>query len=424
MMTEAYIILVTWSLFHFKINSFTIIIAGKLTELAAYEPFLGVTILFSLAMFDAIIFFSNLKYIKRINKIKLLDRKAMKIVLVLAIVLIFITPSFHYWRQDDVYSIYDYIENPQYVDNNYKIPGNINNISTWFYDNTNISQEYRTLLLPCAPMTDEALRSYMTWTAEPSLPDSLWSELLNNQTLEFGKGISSYGIEYIIVYNGPYIHNDPKTSYTGKARICPSGFPWDLSYNAQGSAKNWSNIVKNDTYLSPIANIDNATIYKNNLYEGIVYAYKWNENNSINNVQYSTQYNMYLYKNNSDMVNQSWHGYNFGDVRNNWTLLQNGTLMGGPLPKSLSYTNLYQTIDLKNDSYYELNYSISGKFLYNAYIAIRFYNSSGAVIETYIPQTFNGNITSVSFSDIFQTPENFTSAVIFLPNYSNIYSPL
>ena len=421
LMVEALMVMATWLLFHFKVNNLTIIIAGKLTELAAYEPFLGVTILFSLALFDTLIIFSNITYLKKINKVKLFDRKLFKILLVIVIILIFITPSFHYWRNNDVYSVYDYMEKPQYIENDYKIPVNIDEISTWFYDNTNVSQEYRTLLLPYAPMTDQALRSYMTWTAEPSLPNSLWYQLLSNQTLAFGNGLSSYGIEYIILYNGPYIHADPKTSYTGKARICSSGFPWDLSYNAQGSSKNWTDILKNDTYLTPVANIGNATIYKNNLYEGIIYAYKWNKDDCVKDVQYSQAYNMYLYKNNTDIVSELWHGYNFGGVRNNWTLLQNGTLMGGPLPKSLSYTNLNQTLKLKSNSYYELNYTIGGKYLYNTYIAIRFYDTAGAVIETYIPQVFNGNITNFSYNDVFKTPENFTTAVIF-PTYSKSYN--
>lgn len=419
MIAEAFIILIVWSLFHFKINSLTIIIAGKLTELAAYEPFLGVTILFSLVLFDSLIISSSISDIKKLKKIKLLDNKAFKALIVLIIILIFIMPSFHYWRQNDIYSGYDYIENPNYIDNNYKIPNNVNEISTWFYEHTNISQEYRTLFLPDAPMTDEALTSYMPWTAEPSLPNSLWYELLNNQTMAFGNGLSSYGVEYIILYNGPFLNADPISSYHGNARICPSGFPWDLSYNPEGSPNNWKNILKNDTYLTPVANIGNAIIYKNNLYDGILYAYKWNSNYSLSNIQYSTQYNLYLYKNSSNLVSNIWHGYHFGGIKNNWTLEQNGTLVGGPVPKSLSYTNLYQTLNLKNNSYYELNYTISGKYLYNAYIAIKFYNTTGSVIETWIPQTFTGNITQGLYNDIFKTPKNFTSAVIFLTYSKN-----
>ena len=425
LVVEAFIILVVWSMFRFKINNLTIIIAGKFTELAAYEPFLGVTLLFSLAIFDALVVFSNLNFsdVKgrdRMKILKLFRLRKVKMLFVLLIILIFIFPSFHYWRQNDVYSVSDYIENPCYTDNNYGIPKNINEIATWFYSHTNISQEYRTLFFPDALMTDEALNSYMPWTAEPNLPYGLWYELLNNQTKAFGKGMSLYGVEYLILYSGPYIKADGRSYYQGKARISPFGFPWDLSYKPEGSPENWSNILGRDIYLTPVSQVGNSTIYKNDLYKGIIYAFKWNSIDSISNIQFFTQYNNYFYKNSSDLLTNIWHGYHFGGVKNNWTLEQNGTLVGGPLPKNLSYTNLYQGIDLQNDSYYELNYTLSGKYLSNALIAIRFYNSTGAVVETWIPEIFSGNVTKVSNRVIFKTPESFERAVVF-PTYSKTY---
>ncbi len=413
---ESIIILVTWSFFHFKLNNFTIIIASKLPELAAYEPFLGVTILFALIIFDSTIIFSNLD-IKHFKKLNAQHSKALKIFLIVLILIIFLTPSFNYWRQDNIFSVSDYITNPQYINNEYKIPNNIEDIAVWFHDNTNISQEYRTLMLPAAPMSKEALYSYMTWTTSPQLPNNLWQQLLSNNTESFSAGISFYGIEYIILYHGPYIKADPVSSYTGKARVTPAGFPWQLTYNPQGSYKNWTKLFENDKYFTNIANIDNATIYKNNLYNGVISAYKWNNNDSINNIKYSTQFNKLLYKGNSNIVNNKWHGFNFGGVKNNWTMLKNNTLYGSSIPSSLTYVNLNEKINLKNNSYYDLNYSMNGQYLNNSYIAIRFYNNSGNVVETYIPQTFSGNLTQIGFNDMFKTPKNFSYACIF-PTYS------
>ena len=91
----------------------------------------------------------------------------------------------------------------------------------------------------------------------------------NNRTLQyFSHELSLLGIEYVVINKGPYVPGDPISSFIGKARVYPAGFPWDLSYLPSGSWQNWSKVFRNDSYLKPVMNQSNWIVLQNSLYSG------------------------------------------------------------------------------------------------------------------------------------------------------------
>jgi len=94
----------------------------------------------------------------------------------------------------------------------------------------------------------------------------------------------------------------------------------------------------------------------------------------------------------------------------------------GPLPNNMSYSNIWEQITMKNNTYYQLNYSVSGVNMSNAQIFIRFYsgpNMSGDVISTIGSPSVAGNVSNLAVDFVFETPVAFNSSAIFLTYLSN-----
>jgi len=94
----------------------------------------------------------------------------------------------------------------------------------------------------------------------------------------------------------------------------------------------------------------------------------------------------------------------------------------GPLPNNLSYSNIWEQITMKNDTYYQHNYSVSWVNMSNAQIFIRHYsgpNMSGDVISTIDSSSIVCNVSNLAVNLVFETQVAFNSSAIFLTYQSN-----
>ena len=431
------IILITWTIFRFSIVYLEILLARYIPEIAAYEPFMGITLLFSLFFIDLIILWHAYEKAGNLRLFKLHCSKGLittkyhfliQVIVIMIITFILLSSSVSYWRQN-VPSTADQLLNSNLAFDKFSVPSDYLTMSSWLNAQITTSGG-RFLMLPYTGLSNEAISTLIPEIPSINLPNFIWNAILSagNNTIVFKSitlELSLLGLEYIVINKGPYIAGDSATSYSGIARISPSGFPWELSYLPAGSWQNWSKIFGGDPFLIPILNNDNWLVLKNSLYTGLIHVYLVpNEFKLANLYGFSQNYDILYYS------NESLIPLNFSIPQNtpffeNWSVTKgvNGVnYNGGPLPLNMSYSNVWDSVSLMNNTYFNLNYTISGKNMSGAEIIIRFYsgfNMSGNVIATYSSYLSTGNLTNISYNYMFKTPSEFNSSAIFLTYFAN-----
>jgi hypothetical protein len=436
------IILIIWTAFRFSINLFETALALYLPEIAAYEPFMGITLLFSLFFIDFLILwnvFTNIdnnqipiEHISLIvNSPKRQIRFIVQISAVILITFILLSSSVGYWRHD-VPSTANQLVDSNLAFGQYSVPNDYLNISNWL--NTHLSDSGgRYLLLPYGGMSNEAISSFIPEIPSVQLPYSTWSMILNadNNSLNFksfSQELSLMGIEYFVINKGPYVPGDPVSYFTGNTRLIPAGFPWDLSYLPAGSWQNWSKLFSNDHYLLPVLNNQNWLVLQNSLFTGLFHIYLFPRNFDISEMTSITENGSILYYPNGSAISLNFSIPKHNQFSENWseTTSTNGGIFynGNPLPSNMTYSSIWDMILLKESTYYNLDYSISGENMSNASIIIRFYsgsNMSGNVVATYSGPPAMGNLTNMSYNYDFKTPKEFASSAIFLTYSANFH---
>ena len=305
-------------------------------------------------------------------------------------------------------------------------------MSNWLDDHLS-SSGGRYVLLPFGGMSNEAISSFIPEISSVQLPNSIWNEVINSKNTNltfqsFSQGLSMLGVEYIVINKGPYVAGDPASSFTGNARIYPSGFPWDLSYIPAGSWQNWSKLFRNDSYLKPVLSNENWLVLQNTLFVGLFHVYLFPHNFNMSNITSTTGNGSILYYVSGKMTSLNFSIPQHNAFSENWSesIGTNGSIYynGGPLPPNMSYSNIWDIVSLKNSTYYDLSYLISGKNMSQASIDIRFYsgpNMSGNIVATYVSPLASGNLTNKFYNYNFNTPKGFNSSAIFLTYFPNPY---
>ena len=431
---EVLLILSIWLTFQVNATSLILFLSRYFPIIGAYEPFPAMAILFSLLFTDSCIvvqcvgmhprFLSFYKTDREV--IRAFKRSLPKLLAVLLVILILFS-SAPFWRNGRVPSTVGMIQQSSKVNELYSVPSGINDISRWFYRNVSSVEQSRVLLVPQGGFLSAEFSNYVPWVSFVSLSPSLYNRfqpmIYYNSTSNLANLLSVYGVKYVVVYKGPYPMGDGRSSFNGNVRFSPSGPPWDLAYTPLGSWQNWAMVFSHCQNFSLAANLSNADIFYNTLYKGIIYSFEiGNSGVSLNKMTFSQTENKLIYSAGPNLVTNNWSGLNSIPWRYNWTeseYLGNLQLEGGPLPKNLSYSNLWQVVKLKNDTQYNISFSLEGKYMQNSAIYVRFYNGinmTGNVVATF-GRTFTGNISSpTELSFLFNTPSNFKSAAVF-PTY-------
>ncbi len=433
------LILSIWTIFRFSIFiSQEIFLSMYVPEVAAYEPFMGITLIFSLFFLEMLILWKasscNVEATsinQRLTNVGTTQRrqKSLKSIILIFIVVILLTSSIGYWRQD-VPSVSGEVTNPDLAFGQFAVPTEYASMSEYLNSHLAASGG-RYILLPYAGMSSEAISSSIPEISSVTLPNSLWNEILgadnsSSSFRTFSQDLALLGIEYIVINKWPFIPGDSQASFSGQARIIEAGFPWDLSYLPAGSWQNWSQVFKSDSYLTTVINNQNWIVLQNQFFEGLFHAYSLPCNFLMSDISSMSSNGSILY-----FTNESQVPLNFSIPENNafqfnWSkdYGPNGTISytGGPLPKGMTSSNIWEQIAMKNSSYYELNYSASGLNMSGSVIYLRFYsgpNMTGNVISTIGGPTLTGNVSNLPINFQFKTPKDFNSSAIFLTYFAN-----
>ncbi len=437
MLTIIILIIFVWTSFRFSMKFFETVIASYLPVLAAYEPFMGITLIFSL-FFIQILFlwkaFNNYlndnhsPVFKRIGNFVRSKGKYIRFFLIILVIIILMTSSVGYGREHDVPNATTQLLNSDSSFNLYKVPFYETNLSSYLSSHLQ-SSEGRYLLLPYSGLSSEAVEKFIPEIGCAKLTPSLWSDILNanndsSSYLKFSQELAVLGIEYVVINKGPYVSGSGNGSTTGQARFYAAGFPWDLSYLPAGNWTNWFSILGKDPYLDSMSNTSNYIIFKNPYFTGIFHEYILPKNFSINSIVSTSSNGSLLYP---DLATLKSPTFNIphGPFSENWSIintLHGICYVGSTLPSNMTYSNIYSKIDLIPCTNYVLNYSIAGKNMADSSIYIRFYsgeNCTGKVVNTYSSPEVTGNNTFHLVNYTFQTPEIFKSASIFLTYHDN-----
>jgi hypothetical protein len=154
------------------------------------------------------------------------------------------------------------------------------------HENTNLSNGYRVFITPFGTSTVNAIVNEMPWTYFVNLSSN--AEVAANEfektnnSLPFANLLSILGVQYVIIYKGPYIIRTSRDSnFEGPAVFVPAGLPWQLTYIPLGSWQNWSIKFSQSKYFTEVVNLSSAVIYRNDQFSGLLYAYNIQSNFSL-----------------------------------------------------------------------------------------------------------------------------------------------
>lgn len=434
------IILSIWTIFHLSITPLETSIVSYIPEIAAYEPFMGITLLFCLFFFNFMILCEgfvdmeqNKKKKERILRIANTPsrRRIIELVVIFIVTFILFSSSVNYWRHD-VPSTIDQLMNSNLAFDQYAVPNDYKNMSTWL--NAHLSNTGgRYMLLPYGGMSNEAISTFIPEISSINLPLSTWNIILSsintNHTFKsFSQELSLLGVKYIVINKGPYVAGDAISSFSGKERIYAAGFPWDLTYLPAGYWQNWSSLFKNDSFLKPVLNNGNWLVLRNTFFTGLFHVYSFPHNFDTTNISGIQKNGNITYFGIGSKMQLNFSIPQHNAFAENWskTIYKNGSVYynGSTLPSNMSYSNIWDMVSLKNSTFYDLNYSITGINMSAATVDVRFYsghNMSGNVLSTQKSYPEGGNLTKDSFNFIFETPQSFNSSAIFLTYQANIH---
>ena len=315
----------------------------------------------------------------------------------------------------------------------YQVPQNLISLSKWLEGNTNIQSGYRYLFLPSAMATLGSFESLFSQNAPveitPSIYNSFFYQFMNTyNTTILARYFSIIGVEYVVIYKGPYMGDDSSVSYSGSARLNPAGFQYSLTYLPIGSWQSWYSIFENKNSFSLLTNTSSFAVFVNSLYRGIVYSLPIAKNYTISWPNYYKNYtptlnytifngNFYENLSNEMPLTGPWYGFNnIPDENFSIRALNNNTEYVQASTSKAGYGNIYIPLNLKPDSLYLLSYEISGVNMSNSNIYIRFYsgeNGSGSMLYTFDSPPVNGNVSGIRVNWYFKTPSNFSSVFLF-----------
>jgi len=431
---QTLIILLTWATFHFNIMSLTIIIATYLPFLGEYIPHMGYVLIVAYLIIQtgAIVGFQHqtesasiVRKPKNLRKLITTKNKVRIISIVIFVFLFATTINFQTNYPGDSSSLGMYTNSDSFMLNN-AVPNNVAEISSWFVNNTALNQGYRILFFPYSMSTDNVILSDMRWTFMTNITNQA-SFTLYGFTHNYTEGLATFmadsGVEFIIVYFGPFLGIDNKVDYTGPPRFYGSGFSWEMTWVPAGSPAAWSEIFNSSPYFKIAGKAGNAIIYRNDLYEGSIISYSlgnitkdYFQKNAINPVYYDYSTMNLLLNTNEEKNIDNWHTYN---SENNVSILrENGSeaLYFPPVTNNVTYRVAYSFINLLPNSSYILSYDISGKNISGSWILIYFYDKNGNQISVFgskdEPHTIWYGEGDVSAEDtaLFTTPSNYSLA--------------
>lgn len=428
---ESISILGVWLVFVSGATGYTYVIARYIPVLAAYEPFLGGTLLFSLLFFDFLFFLSvfQIRLLPSFLSMKWKSNgfpssKMAQRVLSIVFVVLMLILSVNFW-QSPTPSAVDMIHSSNYIQSKYSVPNDLVSLADWLHLHSPQEEGSRALFVPQGMYTESALSSYVPWLSFPNLSTSFWPALYRlssfNLTEGFASSLAISGVSIIIVYNGTFVNADRGPSLTGPVRFGQAGFPWQLSYVPEGSWQNWTALLGNSSYFETIAKLNYATVFRNILYNGTLYCYPVGNGSALSTAFYSSTSTDLYFANSSNMLTTSWLGIGTYPWKYNWTqTTSNGSeeLKGGSLPVNMSYTNLWQKVSIHPRAYMDLKFSVYGTLVNEGGLYLRYYsgsNMTGIIVNTQGFGIFSGNTTRfVNRSFLFETPSNFSSAAVFV----------
>lgn len=429
------VIIFIWSTFRFSIKPLNVLFVEYIPDVAAYEPFMGITLLFSLLYFDGMILIKTLSgitdkmreeknFIR--NTIKIINRKNLKIFIIIFLIVILLFGNVGYWRQNTP-SIASQLVNQDLLTEKYAVPDSYVNLSLWLQFHVSNSGA-RYIVLPYGGLTNEAIGS-LSWNTTVTIPNQLWYLIENEINWSFldkdnAEALAYLGIKYLVINKGPYLSGDGNSTFIGPPRDVPAGFPWQLSWLPEGSWQGWYKILKSNIYLSEVYNNSQWIIFENTQFKGLIHTYEVPGNFNISSIISINENGTILYPS-FTKININNFSIPSGPFGYSWSIekLNNQTIyVGGILPSNLSYTNIWEELNLKKSTFYELNYANYGVNMNRSEIDIRFYsgpNMSGRILYTISSPPLFGEGSNKNMNWIFQTPAEFNSVALFLTYQKN-----
>ena len=436
---QVLLVLGVWAVFHYNVVGLEILIAKYMLFLAAYEPLPGISLVFSLICVDLLLAIPGIMHYFQLEpELKISQRSSQNVmrhaaqrqfrirpsrVIATTIVVLLLFGAVGFWRQGSVPSTINMIEASGHVNSHYAVPSSLVQIANWFHSTTNISIGYRVLALPSVLYTIQSLQSYMPWTSFINLSTTDWNYALSDlisfdKTSNFAYMLANSGVKYILVLKGPYVGADASPSNSGNLSFTPSGFTWAISYEAVGNWTQWYHLLHQSRYFKLVGNLSGAAIFSNSAFQGLVTYYSVPSDFNYSSIVFYPSSAGLTYTSSISYLGDNWLGFNT-NFKYNWSLVGLSTLTCGPLPANMTYSNLWQPIQLEHNRTYDITFSMKGSYLENNGAFVRFYsgnNGTGSVTGTF-GTTSSGNFSNVhDFSFVFNTSLPFESAYLF-PTY-------
>ena len=443
LMSESLLVLGIWLIFKIPQHSLGFWIVSYFPLFGAYEPFPGMALLGSLILIDLCMIYPLLAihvYRKPVLTSSTSHRygadfrrsilKFCSVILVLLLLFV----NLPLWKNPNVPSIASSIQSSQLENKNYAVPSVVKTVANWFHEGSHSYNTPRALVLPQDAYTNLQFDSYLPYISFINISSQLYSQLSPMVSVKpnnhFADILATYSVKYIIVDAGPYTTADSSSVLTGNISFLPSGFSWQRNFLPQGSWTAWSKFLNDSGNFSIVASLRGAFIYENMAFKGMLFSYDIpNVTNSLSSLTFDSYGASISYTKGNNLVSDNWSGFNEYPWKYNWSLksTSNGVeLVGMPLPSNMSYSNIWQEVNMSSSASYSVTYYLNGMHMNHSAIWIRFYtgpNMTGRVIST-VGNWFSGSIeTSYEVHYIVNTPSTFGSVAIFPTYYRNTSAP-
>lgn len=437
---QMFIILFIWGTFHFKVLPIEYLFAKYTPFVEEYIPHMGYVLIVGLFIVQSMLLVSAIDKINMIILFKKLRRHKVpkfstirnslsaRCISILILVTCLVIPVNMHTNFPHDYSTVEMISGSAAFMNENGVPESIYKVSSWFYNNTNLSQEYRVIFFPYEVSTDNNILKEMPWTYNINLTNqaypSLHNFIENKSSLGFATYLAESDVEFLIVYGGPTIGTDNSYYMQGEPNFIPGGYSWDTDWVPVGSAKNWTELISSSHYFSKLATIGNTVIFKNNLYVGDVIGYKignmslkYVKSNLVNPRIYGIDTMDLLIKSNVFQSIPNWVSNNVNHTK------ITGSAGNQTITEANYGTNIYNasasaSFNLTNNTYYIMDYSFNFRNIdYGGIILYFYYN--GDKIASFVT---NNEINSESIGNgtiatknifVFKTPVKFNKVIAY-----------
>lgn len=439
-------VLLVWACFYWSVQPFTDLLAAYLPVVGAYFPVAGYGLVFSSVFLAAA--FGIQRYAPDSGPVAVATSPSLRVArrlfagegwrvgftIGIALALFFVSIPINVGYAPEPSSFDMFSRSQQFLERN-ALPPSMTEVSNWMYQNTNTTSGYRVYVVPYGTSTVGTLLSEMRWTFDVNLtsfagPATSQVTNLHNAT-GLAVDLALEGVEYVIVYGGPYNGFDSTGYLSGQVQFYQSGWPWQISLVPEGSAQNWSSLLNSSSSFLNVAQLGMSTIFLNRDYLGLVYSYQAPSNDSSANrvtpilpSRFNVATTDILFATATHPALGSWAGSPTSGGQPVWNITGNGTaskLWVGPLPPSIGSTFVKTSVTLKERTYYLLTYEISGKDMNASYVFVDFFgggNGTGNVIEEFGSNvdpgvTWYGDAPQpVRVEALFETPSQFNSSLV------------